>query len=387
MLSIRSFVRRAPIDLLVRFLDAFEIVVELEPDDKLRSRLDKVDTALASAARGTRGAVEQAIDRIDKLATEPGEAAIEAVAHRPELESQPSALARSTWLYLHDRDMFRRAEDIHYSDNQRFGRQWTAFLTKPDCALLNDDEHLKSLEGKLKEWFDSRHVMLEIFTRIRPGDGSDDAGEEAAVVSQITIYREGRAAEDLAFKDDALTVGLKYPVLEASMTYDAKTGRVECVAPDKDQRHEIVRLMAQGLLGVDGDHEPVEQRAYDLKPLAKRIVFDTDPDDPIEQVWVSMMRLQPVETSSERVIVTSLRGSGRDIWDQVAVRLGAKALASDYTITQAHIQVRHRPDGAGRLRTLNVIITHPHNSSLRECTEIERLLASKYLARWGLLVQ
>ena len=98
-----------------------------------------------------------------------------------------------------------------------------------------------------------------------------------------------------------------------------------------------------------------------------------------------MLRLHPVNSSSEHVIVETSNGPERDIWQVISERLGDKALSTDYEIGQAKLVVYYRTPASARARKLPIVITRPHRSNLREHSDFERLVARKYLPLWGLV--
>ena len=202
---------------------------------------------------------------------------------------------------------------------------------------------------------------------------------------QFTIYREGRPNAENAFVEGALTTQIRRPVMEAAVTYEPVTGTIECVASQRESRDIVVRAFGVQILGCSPDFEPSKARTYDLTILRQRTDFPTDPMDRIEKVSISMLRLHPIETESERVTVEKITDTDSDIWSVADERLGDGALKTDYRIGQARIQIRYRSRESDRIRTLPLTITHPHRSNIKEQSEIERIIASKYLQRWGLI--
>ncbi len=99
-----------------------------------------------------------------------------------------------------------------------------------------------------------------------------------------------------------------------------------------------------------------------------------------------MLRLVPIDTSAETITIERATDNERDIWTIADDRLGVGALATDYRIRQAKLAIRHRAGGSNRRQTLQITFTHPYKSNIKDQREIERLVASKYLPRWGLLV-
>lgn len=402
MPSLRAFVARVPADLMRQLLGRLKIVLgegseELEGVDLVAA----IEAALTAAPGGTRGRLEAQIEKVDKLANETGEVAIRSFTVEDELlDTLPSRHARSLWMLLNEPNGFRRAEDAFYSDTRRMGPQWTAFALEKNKRLSLDEAARDALIAALRQAYDTPNVEIDVFERNRAafaaeddaaetsdGDDDDDAAASSgtARLVQVTIYCEDKPNEDLAFKDGRLGTQMRYPVIEAAVTYEPATGAIECVARRKDKRAEVVRLVATTLFGASPDFEPARMRAYDLSVLAEQPAFDTDPDDGIESVHVTMMRLLPAGITYERIIVENPADAERDIWAVVEERLGQTALTSDYFIGQARIVIRYRAPDSGRVRSLPITITHPHHSNLRERLEIERVVANKYLARWGLI--
>jgi hypothetical protein len=348
-----------------------------------------VKTKLSAATMSTRQGVMDAIDRIDKLASECGEVALYDTTISDGLAELPSRHARALHVFVHDEAGFRRAEGIFFNDTRRGSiRQWTAFPAEVGLQVARDDTALEKLKEAMRSHFNTNRVYLEIFDRTRigfleDGENGEEAGKSDLV--QITVYREDRPNTVLAFVGDTIGTEIRRSVLEASITYEPRTGMIECVAPHRDDRADIARLLAVNVLGCSPDFEPVPARAYDLSVLKQRVAFDSEPIDRIEKVSVSMMKLVPTETNAELITVETKRTSERDIWAVIDDRLGADALTSDYTIQQALIVIRYKSSDSNRTRSLPVMITHPNRSNLKEQTEIERAVWNKYLPRWGLV--
>lgn len=389
MASIRTFcIRTFDTPLLRKFFARHGVEFSSEalaPDADAKAIARAVADELQQRGRRMASAIEDEIARIEKLATETGEAALDSATLTEDLDlPSPHALALHT--FLHDLDGFRRAEEIVFNDTQRGGRQWTAFRAETNLQFSHDEAALDRLKKTMQEQFDTPNIHLEMFERTRPQlpDSADPQSGTADLV-QITIYRELRPNAELAFVDGSLSTQVRRPVLEASVTYEPKTGLIECVGRQREDRSEMAALVATTLLGCSPEFRPLQARVYDLSALRRRVGFDREPIDRIEDVSVAMLRLVPIETSAELITVETTRQSDRDIWSVVEERLGPSALDSDYTIQQARIVIRYRSAESNRTRSLPVTITHPNRANLKERTEIERAVANKYLPRWGLV--
>lgn len=392
MPSIRTFcLRTADTRLLRDFFRRHEI--ELGPDEvpadaDARALANQVTKELQLRSGATAAWISNDLGRIEKLASEFGEVALDDRTLTEELTNLPSRYARALHVFLHDIDGFRRAEEIVFNDVRRGGKQWTAFAAERNLDFSREDAAIERLKEGMRLQFNTPNVHLEIFDRVRPQlpDSEEEEGSSKSELVQITIYREARPNTEYAFIEGALGTEVRRAVLEASVTYEPKTGMIECVAPQREDRNDIARLLAVNLLGCSPDFQPVPARAYDLSVLKQRTPFDTEIVDEIDEVDVEMLKLIPSETVGELITVENRHKSGRDIWAVIEERLGKDALQHDYTIEQAKIVIRYRSRDTNSLRSLAVTITHPNRSNVKERTDIERVVTNKYLPRWGLVV-
>lgn len=390
MTSLRKFISQASIELATEFFERHGLT--LTGDDlKLPPAqiADRITDMLRQKPVGTQSGLQQEIETVEKLATEAGENAIEDTTVHEELGSLPSRLARSLWVFLNDPKGFRRAEEIVFHDAHRYGRQWTPFAGIPGHRLRDDPAARQAFIEALKVHFDSANVHLDIFERSRAtfGDNASKGDDGGIELVQITIYRETRPTTEPAFVDNTFTYQTRSPVIEAAVTYEPLSGRIECVASQRASRDEVVKQFAITMLGCSPEIEPCAQKSYDLTVLAQPLEFDIDEGDRIEAVGVTMLRLKPIDASPERITIDRMPNNERNIWQVADERLGKNALARDYQISQAQIAIRWRAEGDNRVRTLRVGITHPYKSDIKEMSGIERLVASKYLPRWGLVVE
>jgi hypothetical protein len=388
MPTLHSFVSHLPKDLLTDFLERRGIrLLQPELQGKHRDVAGAIRRELALLPYGALGNFDQEVARIELLSTEAGEIAIRSVTVHDHLSEMQSRHARALWVYLNDEDGFRRAEESRLSDVKRGGREWTAFVGKKLCQVAADDVALKSFKDALRLLFECNHVHVEMFQRSRPEFCPDTGGTKDAHLTQITIYRDAPPNTELAFSPEGeLGTEVRRTVVEASVTYDEANGQIECVSRQTDNRQNIASLVATKLLGCPPDFEPASARAYDLSPLRQKLVFDTEPVDQIEAVRVASLRLNPIDTLLENVTVESRPTNPRDIWAVAGERLGQYALETAYEIVQAKIVVRYRSTDSNRVRSLPIVISHPNRSNLKEHLPIERVVANKYLPRWGLVV-
>lgn len=386
MTSIRSFASEVPTPLLQQFLAGHEIVLRNEVRaDTAATLVREIDVALAENPPGTRGRFMKQLEEIDQMATPQGEISIvDSVVNIP--SDLPSARARALWLYLNDRSGFERAEDVLYANRHRGGRDWTGFMGNAGVKLRLDDGAKAALVKALKVYFDCENVEIEIFQRLSPAtrDTGDFEGNPDSY--QIMIFREGLPHAEREFEDGALTVRSRKPVIEAALTYEPDTGIIECIASAFRVREAVASAFASTMLDGPMEIVPKKMNMYSLEGLRSRRTFECDPEDQIEAVTIRYMRLVPEGDPATRITFEHMPSDFNDIWTEIERRLGPAALSSDFGIKQAKLHINYRlTSRRGKIRSLVVSVTPPNRSSLRDTTAFERMIAMKYLPRWGIV--
>lgn len=384
-MTIKRFIRKTPIKSLRRYFEHLDADVANQIDweageaEIIRSAFQVVEEMDEPTSARLRSETE----RLNGMADEAGQTALYSViGDRSSLDGLANGHERALWLFLDQQALFRRAEEVRYTDERRRGRNWDGFVGAPGLDLKRDDAAMDAFKAALRERFASQNIHIDVFERVRPSfDGADSN------LVQLTIYREGLADQEFAFEEGELVQRAHHPVIEAAMTYETATGVIEVVSKDRETREELVRLMARALLDHEFQGEKVALKIYDLSPLLRRFAFPTDSADGIESVEVKQLRLMPIDDASERVTLECLRKASRDIWSMAAGRFGASdPLAGGWVATQARLTIKFQPRGdARRGRTLPLTITMPNGCNLKEQTEDEQLIGDRYLRRWGIL--
>ena len=322
-------------------------------------------------------------DRIGVMADDVGQAALYAVSDEHELLNQlPNGYARCAWMLLHFPAVLEHAEQVRYADNLRNGRMWDGFMCQPNCTTAREGEALNGFKAAVKAHFDSQNAEVEICDRSRARLGQEDA-----VLVQASIYREGRAGARKTFVNGHLDRLLDHPVLEAAITYESVTGVIEVVAKEREAREILVRLFTEHLLKTPFEGERLQVRHFTLDRLRRPFEFPTDPEDEIESVRVSVLRLVPLDTGGERITMECMRGAQRNIWQMSHDRFERHdPLEGGYRVTQAVFTIKFKAKAGVRGgRTLPVKISMPKGCDLKDRTEREQLIGDKYLRRWNML--
>jgi hypothetical protein len=384
--SVTSFIRNTPPGTLKGYFETTgfaltsAVVWQAAEPELVRNLL----RALEEIGAEQRARVETDIDRVAAIADEAGQVALYSVTrHRSQLDELRNANDRALWMFLNEPDAFRHAEEVRFTDERRRGRMWAGFVCAAHLAVHRGGAALDAFKLGIGELFETKNVHIDIFDRHRAA--FDSVNFE---VVQITVYSEGPTDDSLEFdRDGELTHQPRRPVLEAALTYEPAPGVIEVVAKDREKREALVRMMARDLLDTEFRDQRIPLRRYDLSVLMRPFTFPTDPADGLDTVRVNQLRLMPIDSAAERVTLECMRQSNGTIWDMARERFhAANPLSDGWIVTQAKLTIRFHPDATSRRgRTLPLTITMPHGCDLKDRTERERIVGSKYLRKWGIL--
>jgi hypothetical protein len=385
MISMRSFFRNTPGPCLRAYFDRTNIGLPERIDWSARpSDLAKILTeAFDDLGESSQLRMHTDAERIVGLSDEAGQTALYGVVlDRASLDNLPNGHARSISIFINDPAAFRHAEEVRYTDEHRRGRSWDGFVGPKKIAPRKDPESVDRLKAAIRDHFNSPNVHIEVFERTRPRHQAD-----SYTLTQVSVYRDGRPDEVLEFIEGDLDRKERRPVSEASVTYESTTGAVEVVGEDRESRSVLARFFVAELLGQRFANKPLPLRRYDLSGLARRHQFPTDPEDRIEAVHVTELRLSPIDSGIERVTLECARNPTRTIWQMASERFGlCNPLHGDWYVTRAKFTIAFRPEQDSRQsRLLPVVLKWPHGCDLKDGTEMERVVGEKYLQRWSLL--
>ncbi len=378
-------IRHVPEALLERLL----VSVAVEPGGVLetelggRARIHELTDRLAGLDDEPLGALVADAERILEMTDELGQESLFSCAFDQDLLSQQeSAEARSLWLFLNEPASFRRAEEIRYADNYRNGRMWDGFVGPKDAVVSGDPTRHQAFRDRVRSWFRSGQVKVEMFERTRP-----NLEEKDSHLIQLAVYREGLPESFLEFKEGDLRQRHRRPVFELVLTYEADTGVIEVVAPNRDSREEVARAFAETLLGQEINNARISLRQYDLTSLMNDREFPTEMEDGIAEVRVTVLTLRPGDGGREDVEFRTNGMSKRSIHECLFDWFERNnPLTTGFTIRRARLSVKFHPEkGFGRGKTIHVLLTLPNGCSLKSKSERERLICEKYLPLWGLV--
>ncbi|MBF0141777.1 MAG: hypothetical protein HQL74_16075, partial [Magnetococcales bacterium] len=234
-----------------------------------RARIRELAERLAYLDDDSIGALVTNSGRIVEMTDDLGQEALQSTAmNRGMLSSLENAFARSLWVFLYESGSFRRAEEIRYADNYRLGRMWDGFVGPKNAVISNNAEHHQEFRDRIRSYFRSGQVKVEIYKRTRP-----DLEDGEHHLQQVVVYREGLPDSFLEFEDGELARRSWRPVLEFALTYEANSGVIEVVAQGRDCREEMARAFSETMLRQEIESERVPLRSEFLIPTCFYRVF------------------------------------------------------------------------------------------------------------------
>jgi hypothetical protein len=178
------------------------------------------------------------------------------------------------------------------------------------------------------------------------------------------------------------------PAFEIVFIFDPQDGSLEIFAQGGKEVHKSLQtIFCRCLLGQELPPELPYQHPFELNGLKSRdFGFPTDPEDGIELVRVRKLRLTVLGGSRRRITLEADPDAGaHDIYDMMDAYLDRDNLPDTLVnITQATLNFKFGPVSNGRHQTLTFDISFPNSSNLKSKREELRVVAEKYLKRWGI---
>jgi hypothetical protein len=351
-------------------------------DQSIRKKLLEISSTISGDTLAVLGSDAE---RIDSLTDELGQSILKHFVKDEEVDEYyqlANEHDRVVWMFLKDTTRFAEVEDWWYVDTKRQGRMWEAFVGPDNIQIATDEGHRSAFEAKLMGLFRAAGKMkVEIYERTR-----SDAEENKTSVIHIVVYREDLPSTQLAFEDENLVSRIVRPVKEVALTYEPDNGQIEIIAEGKEQRKSIAIIFAETLLQSEIDGENIPLRQYHIQKLLNPVVLSFDPEDGIESVRVTMLKVAR-PNSNNTVTLDVATKEERKIYDVSKEYFGENdPLKSGFRLKQVRISIKFMPDHESRRgKVLHVTIREPNGCNLKSKSHKEKLIGEKYLERWELV--
>jgi hypothetical protein len=385
MSSISTFANRVPGEILRSYFETYNLTSadSIDWSDKPRKLTARIKKIANELSEDKRARLLNDIERMGGMSDDAGQAALLGVlADRSHVGNLPGRHARSAWIFINEPALFRRAEESRYTDERRRGRTWSGYIGEKNLSIRSGRDELARFKDAIRNCYKSKNVHLDVFEREKT-----TFKKGIFRLSQVTIYRDGLPDDVAEIENDMLAWRPRRPVYEAAVTYEPESGSIEVVADDRESHALLATAFAREILGVGCGESPLPLREYELDILLRPYDFPTDPEDGIESVHLTQLRLMPVDSEGEKLTLECSRRTPHTIWDMASQRFGKNdPLVAGWIPTKAKLVVRFRPEPQStRSKVLPVTLSFPHGCDLKDRTIRESMIGAKYLARWQLL--
>jgi len=387
--SVRGFLRQVSAKGIREFLGSRQIAV---PDRWWSEKGSKVAARVADYLLTTHSVVcDRALaelGRADAMATERGRKAfINASAHDIQITSAFGALEndadRAVWMLTAHADLFREAEELLFFDYHSERRQGRHYTTEANLEVSRQKADVDLFKEDLRAFYrrqDGSGVSCEVEFFERHGDQC----------LQVSIYVQGLPAHATEFAEGTFVRRVSTPALEAAIVYEPATGATDTVARGGRDVHEAIRdAFARRLLKVtDPRFGVARKRSFQLDSLKEPRELPADPSLGVKSVRVRALRLVPPGFRRGQMLVEAPGGDPTASVHDVANAWFTErsGVYRRFSVVHATISMHFEAEvGRKRAKTINIELTRPNNSNLKDLPEAERRIAEAHIERWGLI--
>jgi hypothetical protein len=381
----KIFLRQVPNHLLHAFFAQRHALSEIPWQLLDEKKIEVVYDAWQALPAPQRLEIDREFQAVHEMACEGGvqaliaEGAVHSLDLAAALERHEGFYNKAMWAYLYHPPIFAVAS-LFVSADDLPTRYWLKLKGLSRKAPETSPAATRALEEGLSEYY-----------RTTQGRGHRCTVE--------TYLRGGRQQYYFAYPDDYADTFIghdeqgsfvKRPqkrAFEVVFVYDRQAGTLDLHAKgDRGVKARLLYIFCTAILRDDPPPEQPGDHPYELNGLLSRdFPFATDPEDGIESVHVLKLRLSLGNTKRRVTLEADPNAGPQDIFDMMTDYLNAKTLASSaVNVTQAEFRLHFVPKGYARQKPLTFSVSFPNASNLKSLSEDHRLLAEKYLKRWGI---
>ncbi len=389
-IKIRKLIRNTPSEDLKSFLGQYEL--NLPQDFKWQDNNKKYQNQIFNSIwnldnEERKSHLFEIIERVHEMIDELGQATLQeipAIANNDNFISLKSEHSRCLWALQNHPQEFEKAEYCASLDYKRKSREWSSFVAPKEMKIHNSKEHLEEFKQMVLEHFNiSKKIKVEFFDRIKT-----DHNDKEIAIFQLIAYHEGLHKSLQTFEKEEVVTKYFPTVNEFSISYEPHTGIVEVVSDCKENRGKLAKAFVNTFLKADDEIDEIPIKKFDLSMLKVPYNFmkDVDPADLIDDVKVTMLKLQPFDGKNSTTLEVlfkdhrSIYSLAQDWYAQ------NNPLYGSFTIKKARLSIKFKPANKNlRGKLLHVNITDPNGCDLKDRSEREKIIGNKYLERWGLM--
>lgn len=386
--NVRNFLRQIPVKTLKSYFESKNAEV---PAEWWTHKEPKLAVELAEYLVSGKGEESESIladfVRVQPMASERGRTALlSAAARRSDIVDCFGMLGndeeRALWMLMTHPDLFREGEELRFFDYYSEGSRGRHYKTAPNLTVSRDDADVAALKADICQ-FHRRRDCSGLSCNIEFAERRRDN------TIQVAIYVQGLPNNGMEFVDGKHVRRVSNPSLEAAIVYDPSSGTTTTVARGGKDVHEAIReAFARKLLKIDPKFDLVRKRSFLLDSLKAPQALPPDAALGVRAVRVRRLKLAPPGMNSGILTVEAPAGMpGMSVYDLgnswFAERSG---VYRKFTVVHAMISMHFNaePD-AKKAKTLNIELTRPNSSNLKDLPDADRKIAEAHIEKWKLI--
>jgi hypothetical protein len=387
--KIKKFIQNIPEETLQSFLNDYNL--ELPEDFTWQRNSVKYQKHLFNAIWGSndnqKPTLFDIIERVHEMTDEVGQNNLHSLIGNDEkFLNLKSEYERSLWVLKNYPRKFQEAESQASFDYQRKSRQWSCYQSPKDKEIHFLDNEIAAFKNDALQHLNvSRKIQIETLCRVK----KDHNGKELKIF-QILASHDGLCKSLQTFNEENIITTFVCPVKEFLISYEAQSGRIEVVCNGKENRNQLAKIFADSFLKTKEEIDHLQIKKYELTRLYNYYDFmkDIDAKDLIENVKITLLKLSATEGKYSTTMEVGFNDND-SIYDAVRNYHGQNnPLLGPFIIKKARLSIKFKSNTKNpRGKLLHVTITNPNGCDLKERSENEKLIANKYLQKWGLLKQ
>ncbi len=371
--KIPNFLRYVDDDLLKQYFEQKNINIKIPHASSDNERVDALQALIEALPQEKLNELEYDFSEVKEMASEFGVESILTVADsygislQRDIEEIENCTNQAFYTFLHQPKIFESARVLH--DTTTLANKSRRVDLKKVSA---DKVELKTevLTSRLSEY------LIDKF-----GKGKQCRAEVYRFDDRICflMYPEDYKKSDLEYQEDDLRRVTRRPTFQITYIYYPEAGTLEVASSYRGKTiKDLFDLFNEAVLE---DKNPVDdyQKIYELDKLMNPdFVFSTEPEDMIESVGLTHLRLVDKLDKTKKVTIDLKECDGvKTMQEYLSKR---NMLPSHYFVNQARIRVKY--PGDGRKGGVTMQLTYPDKCSLSD-TPLH-IKTRKYLAKWGL---
>jgi len=384
--SPKTFLRQTSNAILKQCFEREGVLAEVSWNDLLEHQIDVVYDRWQDLPEAQRLAIERTFEDADELAYEDGikvlieEGEFHGLDLAPELEQLPNYRDKALYVWLNHPRVFEVARTIHHAHTlpQRYWQRRGGMpLRQPDVT----PEGIERFRSAISAYFRQ--------TQGRGHHCTVDPYLRADRYHYFFAYPDDYADTYLGHDEHGHFIRRpQRPAFEVIFIFDPVDGTLDLYAKGGRPVQEALQtIFCRTLLGQELPPESPNSHPYELNGLKSRdFWFATDPEDGIEEVRIRKLRLSVLGEAKRRIMLEADPKAGpNDIYDMLDEYLNRENLPDALiNVTLAQFYFRWHHTGRGRQKTLTFDVSFPNSSNLKSKREELRVVAEKYLKRWGI---